>query len=191
MNINLSWDLFIIVFFVVIVAYSLIIGRDSTLKVILGTYVAALSADAGGSLFAKYFAGSEAFVNLLKFAQLGTEYEAVIFVKVLLFVALVILFAVKGSFFVETADDSSSIIRMVLSVVYAIMSAGLVISIILVFVSGVSFIGGGNSQTTGAALWEVYSQSQLVRSMISNSHVWFAVPALSFLIHSLYSGGKE
>ena len=172
-------------------AYSLIIGRDNTLKVILGTYVAALSADAGGSLFAKYFAGSEVFVNLLKFAQLGTEYEAVIFVKVLIFVALVILFAVKGAFYVETVDDRSSLIRVVLSLLYAAMSAGLIISIILVFVSGVSFIGGGNNQTTGSALWEVYNQSKLVHSMILNSQIWFAVPALSFLIHSLYSDSAK
>ena len=52
MNIELSWDLFVLVFFVVIMAYSLIIGRDNTLKVILGTYVAALTADAAGNLFA-------------------------------------------------------------------------------------------------------------------------------------------
>ncbi len=51
MNIQLTWDLFILVFFVVIVAYSLIIGRGNTLKVILGTYVAALAADAFGNIF--------------------------------------------------------------------------------------------------------------------------------------------
>lgn len=187
MNIHLSWDLFIIVFFVIIVAYSLIIGRDNTLKVILGTYVAALAADAAGNLFATHFTGSETFVKLLKFLQLGTEDEAVIFVKVLVFVTMVILFAVKGAFFVQTSNDRSSSVRMILSIVYAVMSAGLIISIILVFVSGISFIGGGSPQTTGVALWELYSQSVLVHSIVSNSYVWFSIPALSFLVHSLYS----
>ncbi|MBI4231777.1 hypothetical protein HY605_00980 [Candidatus Peregrinibacteria bacterium] len=191
MNLELSWDLFIIVFFVVIVAYSLIIGRDNTLKVILGTYVAALAADSAGNLFGKYFSGSAAFNKILTFAQLGTEDQAVIFSKVLLFVTLVILFAVKGAFYVETADDRSAPVRMVLSIVYAIMSAGLVISTILVFVSGVSFVGGGNTETTGSALWEMYNKSSLVRSIVSNSYLWFSVPALAFLIHSFYSHNDE
>lgn len=191
MDIRLSWDLFIIVFFVVIVAYSLIIGRDNTLKVILGTYVAGLAADATGNLFGKYFSGSEMFVKFLKFLNLGTDEEAVVFVKVLIFVALVIMFSVKGAFSVNTADDRSGPIRMALSIIYACMSAGLIISIILVFVSGVSFIGGGSAQTTDTALWAMYSQSKLVRSIVSNSYLWFSVPALSFLIHSLYSTRKE
>ena len=187
MDIRLSWDLFIVVFFIVIVAYSLIIGRDNTLKVILGTYVAALSADAAGNLFGKYFSGSEMFIKLLKFAQLGNESEAVIFIKVIAFISMVILFAVKGAFFVETLSDRSGPVRFVISLVYAIMSAGLVISIILVFVSGISFIGGGSTETTQGALWSIYNQSQFVRSIVSNSYFWFSAPALAFLVHSLYS----
>lgn len=191
MDIRLSWDLFVVVFFVIIVAYSLIIGRDNTLKVILGTYVAALSADAAGNLFGKYFSGSELFIKLLKFAALGTEDAAVVFVKVIVFVGLVILFSVKGAFFVQTIDDRSGPVRFIVSCLYAFMSAGLIISVILVFVSGISFIGGGSNETTGTALWDVYSQSKFVRSLVSNSYFWFSAPALAFLIHSLYTKKQE
>lgn len=191
MDIRLSWDLFIVVFFVIIVAYSLIIGRDNTLKVILGTYVAALAADATGNLFGKYFSGSEMFVKLLKFASLGTESAAVVFIKVLVFIGLVILFSVKGAFFVQTVDDRSGPVRFIVSMLYSFMSAGLIISVILVFVSGISFIGGGSSETTGTALWEIYSQSKFVRSIVANSYFWFSAPALAFLIHSLYSQKQQ
>lgn len=187
MDIHLSWDLFIIVFFVVIGAYSLIIGRDNTLKVILGTYVAALAADAGGSIFGKYFSGSELFLKILKFASLGTESAAVVFMKVLFFVTLVILFAVKGAFFVQTSSDRSGPIRFIISMMYAFMSAGLIISVVLVFVSGVSFVGGGNTQTTGSALWTIYSQSQMVKTIVGNSYFWFFVPAFAFLVQSIYN----
>lgn len=187
MDIRLSWDLFIVVFFVIIVAYSLIIGRDNTLKVILGTYVAALAADASGNLFGKYFSGSELFIKLLKFAALGTEDAAVVFIKVVVFVALVILFAVKGAFFVQTVSDRSGPIRFIINCIYAVFSAGLIISVILVFVSGVSFIANGSQETTGTALWSIYSQSEFVRSIVSNSYFWFSAPALVFLIQSLYS----
>lgn len=186
MNISLSWDLFVIVFFVVIVAYSFIIGRDNTLKVILGTYVSMIAADAGGNLFADYFAGSQMFMKLLNFASVNNEQEAVVFVKVIVFVVLVILFAVRGAFIVDTVDDRSAAIRLVLSVLYAVMSAGLIISTILVFISGVSLVGGGDFGTDNA-LWGIYDSSNMIRSIVNNSHLWFSMPALSFLIHSLYT----
>lgn len=191
MDIRLSWDLFIVVFFVIIVAYSLIIGRDNTLKVILGTYVAALASDAAGNLFGKYFSGSELLMKLLKFAALGTEDAAVVFIKVVAFVALVILFAVKGAFFVQTVSDRSGPIRFIINCIYAVFSAGLIISVILVFVSGVSFIANGSEQTTGTALWSIYSQSKFVRSIVGNSYFWFSAPALVFLIQSLYNKKAE
>ncbi|MBD3360646.1 hypothetical protein GF366_02470 [Candidatus Peregrinibacteria bacterium] len=190
MNISLSWDLFIIVFFVVIIAYSFIIGRDNTLKVILGTYVSMVAADAGGNLFGEYFSGSALFMKILKMAAVGNEEEAVIFVKVFLFVILVILFAVKGAFEVSTVDDRSAAIRMVLSMVYAFLSAGLIISAILVFVSGGPFLASGPEET-GAALWDIYNKSRLIRMMVTHSYLWFSLPALSFLIHSLYTRKSE
>ena len=186
MDIQLSWDLFIIVFFVIIGAYSLIIGRDNTLKVILGTYIAALAADSIGNIFGKYFAGSEGFIKLLQLLQLGNESETVVFVKILVFIIMVILFAVKGSFSVSTMKEKSGMICMFLSSMYAIMSAGLIISVILVFVSGVSFVSG--AQSASVTLTDIYNESVLVRSMVSNSYLWFSIPALTFLFHSLYNG---
>ena len=191
MNISLSWDLFVVVFFVVIIAYSLIIGRNNTLKVILGTYVAALAADAVGNLFGKYFSGSELLVKLLKFLSLGTEDATVVFVKVIAFVALVILFSVKGAFFVDTTHDRSGPIRLIISFLYAALSAGLIISIILVFVSGISFIGGDATAGNNTTIWEIYNQSKFVRSFITNSYFWFSAPAIAFLIHSLYTEKQE
>ncbi len=187
MTITLSWDLFVLVFFVVIVAYSFIVGRDSTLKIILGTYVSMIAADAGGTIFSQYLSGSVMFTNLLKFAAVGNEQEAMVLVKVVIFIAFVIIFAVKGAFEVDTVDDRSVSVRFVLSVVYAIMSAGLIVSAVLVFVSGISFIGLGEPKTTVTALWDVYNESALIRSIINNSALWFSLPALAFLVHSLYT----
>lgn len=191
MDITLSWDLFVLVFFVVIVAYSLIIGTDNTQKVILGTYVSALAADALGNLLSKSLAGSEAFQGVLEFAEVSRDDEAVVFVKVLVFVVMVILFAVKGAFTVNTVEDRSTPIRMALAALYAAMSAGLIISVILVFVSGVSFVGGGSPETPGTALWDLYNQSEMIRSILSNAYLWFSLPALAFLVHSFYGHPKD
>lgn len=191
MDLRLSWDLFVLVFFIVIVAYSFIIGRDNTLKVILASYVAALAADASGNFLGKFIQNSQAFDKLLNIVGVANEMEAIVFTKVIVFVFLVILVSVKGAFSVSTADDRSAPMRLVLSCIYAVMSAGLIISVIIVFVSGVSFVGGGSPQTTGTALWPIYNSSELVKTMISNTYLWFSIPAFAFLIHSIYSAGKQ
>ena len=187
MNIVLSWDLFVIVFFVVIVAYSCIIGRDNTLKVILGTYVSMIAAEAGGNLFQQYLGGSELFLKILSLATVGNEQEAGVLVKVVIFVILVILFAVKGAFEVTTIDDRSAPVRLVLSMLYAVMSAGLIISTILVFVSGVSFFTAGGPEAATTAIWDIYNKSQIIRAIVSHSYFWFSIPALAFLIQSLHT----
>ena len=191
MNILLSWDLFVTVFFIVIVAYSFIVGRDNTLKVILGTYVSMIAADATGNLFGKYFGSSEMFMKILRLADVTTDSEAVVFVKVVIFVILVILFAILGAFQVRTVDDRSVIVRIGLSVIYAVMSAGLIISVILVFVSGLSIIGGGNIETLETALFGIYNRSTIIRNIITHANLWFALPALAFLLHSYYSSDVD
>lgn len=188
MNLQLTWDLFVLVFFIVIVSYSLIIGRDNTLKVILGTYVAGFTADALGNLFSMYFAGTPLLNQILKASQFGTETEAIIFVKVLVFVAMVILFAVKGAFSVDVQENSSSTMRLGFSVVYAVLSAGLIISIILVFVSGYSFVGG-KIATADTSLLNLATQSMLIKSIVTHSYLWFSLPAVVFLVQSFY--GKK
>lgn len=191
MNVELSWDLFVLVFFVVIVAYSFIIGTNNTLKVIVGTYVAALAADSLGNLMGKTLNDSAALDPVLAFAQVGTESEAVVFVKVIAFVLMVILFAVRGAFEVDAVEDRSFPVRTIINALYAGMSAGLIVSVILVFVSGVSFVGGGNAETPGTALWDLYNQSQIIRSILSNAYLWFSVPAVAFLVHSIYGHGEK
>ena len=191
MNVVLSWDLFVLAFFVVIIAYSFIIGRDNTLKVILGTYVAILAADAVGALFGQYFAGSEIFLKVLQGAAVNNDQEAVIFVKVMVFIVFLILFAVRGAFYVDTSEEDSSLMRMVLTFLYGVLSAGLIVSAILTFISGVAFIGGGSVETTKTALWDIYNQSEVIRTMVQYTYLWFSIPALAFLLHSLHTHKVE
>ena len=66
MNIVLSWDLFIVVFFSVIIAYSFIVGRNQTIKIIIGTYMATLAADGVANLAHKYLGGPTPIVRRAK-----------------------------------------------------------------------------------------------------------------------------
>ncbi len=186
MNVNLSWDLFVIVMFVVIMAYSLIMGRDSTLKVILGTYISAFAADALGNLFESYFANSAFFNNILGMLSVTSSADAIVLVKIMTFVLLVILFAVRGAFEIHTYEDNSSAVKLVIDFTYAFLSAALIVTCILTFVAGNTFVGE-RSQPLSLALFNIINSSKMIAKIISHSYMLFALPAVAFLVHSLYS----
>ncbi len=180
MNLHLSWDLFILVFFAVVVAYSFIIGRNQTLKVILGTYVSILCADGLGNLFARYLAPSQAFLRFMKLFAVGSEDQAIIFFKVLIFLVLIVLISIRGMFQVESEEHGSMSVRIIVLFLLGLMSAGLMMSTVLVFISGSSLIG--TDITGGNILLEVYNDSRLVRIMVDFANVWFFLPGIAFII---------
>lgn len=179
MNLHLSWDLFILVFFAIVIAYSFIIGRNQTLKVILGTYVAILSADGLGNVFAKYFASSETFLKVLKLFSIAGEDQAVIFFKILVLLILIVLISVRGLYSVDAEDGRPATIRIIILLLLGLMSGGLMMSAVLVFVSGGSLINtvGGNN-----VLLDVYNSSRLVKVMLDFANFWFFLPGITFII---------
>jgi hypothetical protein len=183
MTLRLSWDLFILVFFAVVIAYSFIIGRNQTLKVILGTYVAILCADGLGNLFGKYFASSESFLRFLRFFSSGNEVQAITFLKVIVLIALVVLISVRGLFQVDAEDDRTFSLRLSILLLLGVLSAGLMISGVLVFVSGASFIGGPLYESN--LLADVYRNSRFVQIMIDYANLWFFLPGAVFVAMGL------
>lgn len=186
MDLHLSWDLFIIVFFGIIVAYSIIIGRNNNLKVILATYVGALCADAVGNLFAGTLQLSDNFMKLLSLFYIRTPEEAIVLVKIVTFLGLIVLLSVRGSYQVEVASSGPSPVRLAMNLMFGFLNATLIICIALIFISGSSFIIGSG---TGAspAFQDIYNQSNLAKILVDHYSIWFLFPALSFLGVSLLS----
>lgn len=172
MDIRLSWDLFIIVFFAVIIAYSFIIGRNQTLKVIIGTYLAILTADGLGNLFQQYL--------LPTIPSLEGEQgdQALILMKIIVFIAVIVLVAVKGSFSVDVMADKAMTTRFLATFIFGVLNAGLIVSTILVFISGFSFVNGFYGMMS---VTSVYQESEFVRMMVDNYNVWFSLPAIVFV----------
>lgn len=179
MNLHLSWDLFILVFFAVVIAYSFIIGRNQTLKVILGTYIAILCADGLGNLFAKYFASSEAFLRFLKLFSIGGHDQAIAFFKVFVLLVLIVLIAVRGLFQVEVNDSSPATLKLGMLLLLGILSGGLMVSAVLVFISGTSLIGAAANGAN--ILTDVYTASHLARIMVDYANFWFFLPGVTFV----------
>lgn len=179
MQINLSWDLFIIVFFTIIIAYSFIIGRNQTLKVIISTYIAILTADGIGNIIEKFI--SPQVINIV-FPR--TDFlTAAIIIKILIFVFVIVILAMKGKFEVESGGERSPSMSMIVSALFGVLSAGLIISTILFYMSGGSFLQPSFLGGAGA-ISSIRRGSLLIGHLIDYYNLWFSMPAIVFALTS-------
>src|SRR3989338_9746477 len=163
MEINLSWDLFVVVFFTVIIAYSFIIGRNQTLKIIISSYIAILAADGIGNLIERYLIGQ---VTSGSGATLSASESSLIILKIVIFVFTIVLITTRGRFAINVGKMHSSFIGIALTLTYGILSAGLITSTILIYASGSSLVSESKLIMNEAVL-AIYHQSELVRLMIN------------------------
>ena len=65
MELTLSWDLFVIVFFAVVITYSFIIGKHESVKIIIATYIAIVAAQGMGNLLERLSGESEPLFSMV------------------------------------------------------------------------------------------------------------------------------
>lgn len=182
MQILPTWDLFIIVFFAIVVAYSFIVGRNSTLKIIIATYIAILTADGFGNILDRFVLSDPRFAEN---AALGPG--ALVIFKILLFVLVILLVTVRGSFFVAMDRERSVVLSLATNAAFGFLSAGLIVSTILVYISGGVFVGNATA-TVGV---DITTDSTLAKLMTENYNIWFALPAVAFVVMSFVGGEKD
>jgi len=180
MEINLSWDLFVIVFFTVIIAYSFIIGRNQTLKIIIASYIAILASDGIGNLIERYFMSDKPLVRLFDFS--GNE-SSLIVLKIIILVFTIVIIATRGRFTIDMEKMKSPMMTLILNLTYGVLCAGLITSTILIYASGASLVQETNIIMNEAVL-QMYRASYMVQMMINNYNVWFSLPAITFVISS-------
>ncbi|MFH1375900.1 MAG: hypothetical protein ABIH35_04505 [Patescibacteria group bacterium] len=183
MQILPTWDLFIIVFFAIILAYSFIVGRNATLKIVIATYIAILTADGFGNIIDRYFLSPDRLVDVATAA--GPE--SLVILKILIFVLVILLVTVRGSFFVALDRERSVLISIATTGAFGFLSAGLIISTILVYISGGVFVGSA----TSAIGVDITADSMLARLMTENYNIWFSLPAIAFVVASFVGGEKD
>lgn len=187
MYVDPSWDLFIIVFFAIVVAYSFIIGRNYTLKIIIASYIATLAADGLGNILEVYLIGRNADAAIINF---NIDGQTLALTKITVFVVTIVLIAIKGSFHIDLPPERQKFLNFFMTASYGVLSAGLLISTILVYASGVSFVAASSGGAAGA-LAGVYENSFLVRMMIDGYSWWFSLPAIAFVLSSFLAEPSE
>ncbi|MDB4978674.1 MAG: hypothetical protein JWM56_860 [Candidatus Peribacteria bacterium] len=172
MYVTLSWDLFIIVFFALIMTYTFIIGKKEAVKIILGTYIAIVAVQGIGSLLLRFNADLEIIWSTF---GLIMNTQIISMIKLFFFVVIILFLAVRGGVQVVYLKEESSIINGALTGIFGFATAGLLISTLLTFVAGVPLLDMALAQS--AAVSPLIQQSQLMQLMILNQDLWFALPA--------------
>ncbi len=176
-DIRLSWDLLILVFFALVIAYSFIIGRNQALKVIISSYMAVLTADGISGLFENYLLPAAPALQ----GEAGEQ--TLILMKMFLFVLVMVVLVIKGGYRVDLLPESSLLTRFLSNFSFGFLCAGLMVSTLLVYLTGGSFVTG----TVQAAMdTNLYKESEMVRLMIDNYSLWFALPAIAIVLVSFF-----
>jgi len=184
MQINLSWDLFIIVFFTLVLSYSFIIWYSKTLKIILSSYIAVLVADWIWNLLVNLLFKDFPDLNIF-FFQEGDPIFIVF--KITLFIISLVVLSVGWWFEIEWVDAPTDLHKVLYTFIFWALSALLIISVILVFASWSSFLQGWWLNIATSTIKEMYDSSFLVQLIILNYNLIFIIPAIIFVILSLTS----
>ncbi len=179
MEIALTWNLVILSAFVMLCAYSFLLGQDSTIKLILSIYIAILASDGVAGVLKRFV-----FDPSPGFQQLFGENEVQIFtwIRIILLIVAVVIFVVKSGFHVVLEKHERWAVRLLLHGLFSGLSALLFLSTILIYMSGNSFVEG----MLFAKEIQVYEQSLLAQVLIDYYQIWFSLPAIAFLITSFF-----
>ncbi len=177
MEIALTWDLLVIVFFAVIVAYSFIVGKDESVKIIIASYISIVAVQAIGNILELFTGESRSLMDMLGF---GIDMQIVSIIKLILFVVMIIFLSIRGGFEMEYAKELGPMWDPVLTGAFGFATAGLLLSALLTYIAAMPLL----DDTLGAAplLTPLLQNSTLVQAMVDYQNVWFALPAFLLLV---------
>lgn len=177
MQLTLSWDLIVIVFFALILAYSFIVGKNESAKIIIASYIAIVAVQAIGNLLALGLGEGQ---TAAQFLGLGLSTNVLSTVKLILFVATIIVLAIRGGFEMEYGKEITGIWNTVLTAAFGIATAGLLLTALLTDIAGKPILD--SSLKTAPLLAPLFQQSQLVQIVVEYQNVWFCLPAVLLVI---------
>ena len=182
MDLTLTWDLLIILFFAIVIAYSFIVGKEESGKIIVASYVAAIAVAGIGNLLDVLGDPRDGIGEILGF---GFSPNILSSIKLLLFTAVIIILAVRGGFQIDYEKEFSPIVNFLITTFYGFATAGLLLCILLAYVAHAPMLSP--EVGSSAAIAPLLGQSQMVPLLIDYQNVWFSVPAILLLGVGLWS----
>lgn len=158
-----------------ILAYSFIIGRKQTMKIIIATYIAFLASD-GLSYFLKNTIGFSVPAKIFGFSQPN----AAILVAILLFIIFIVIMARHHAYDVNIEDGVADAKYMITTSFAAVLSAILIVSCVLFYLSG-NTMTVLDEHVSKSSILAVARQSEIAKAMVDYFYVSFFMPAISLI----------
>lgn len=181
MDITLTWDLVIIVFFAIVTAYSYIVGKKECVKVVVGTYMAAVAVQGLITLIARSQPHVISLVNTMGF---GLNGDMLNITKLLLFMLTMILIAVRGGFEVEYSKENWGLINIAVTGAFGITTAALILVTLVTYIAGVAILSP--TLALSPTIAPILAQSELLQILVQYQDVWYALPAMLLLVVGFY-----
>ena len=176
MDLTLSWDLFIIVFFAMVIAYAFIIGKHDSVKLIIATYIATVAVQGLGNILERLTGESHAVLVVL---GLSVDSTILATTKLIVFAAAVIFIMVRGGINIEYGKEPGKVLSTIIIGLFGFATAGLILSTLMTFVAGSAILDATLAESTNMS--PIIQQSKLMQLLIFNQDLWFALPAILLL----------
>ena len=174
MNLTLSWDLFIVIFFALVISYSFIIGKKESVKIIVSSYIAIVAVQGIGN-FGQRMLGFTETQSMLSSVGIPLDLSIISIVKLTLFITIVVFLTIRAGLHVQYAKDGSIAMSIGMTVLCGFATAGLLLATLLTFIAGAPLLDMHITATPG--LEAILKQSELMSLMIQNLDLWFTLPA--------------
>ena len=168
-----TWDLIVTFVFIILIIYGLALGRERVLVLLASSYIGLVVATIWGNSMFDVLSGSSATSSGITI----TTNASLFAVKSIIFVVLTLLLVVKGDFFKKASTAHDGIFSLVISSLYAIGSAGLILTSLASFLP--------DTQRT-----DILTDSTLAASLI-NFQVWWIVLPVILIIASGFKNSNN
>lgn len=173
MHLTLSWDLFIIVFFAIVVTYTFIIGKKESVKIIVSTYIAIVAVQGIGNVLQRFVGDPTVYAA---YFGIPSSLDVLSLLKLVLFVAVMIFLAVRAGFEMNYTKDTNVVVGILITILCGVATAALLLSTLLAFTAGTPLLAMNLAQTSTFS--SIINQSQLLQFMVVNQDLCFSFPAL-------------
>lgn len=182
MDLTLTWDLLLILFFAIVIAYSFIVGKEESAKIIIASYIAAVAVQGLGNIGDMLTQDASVVADVLGFTVSENIMSSV---KLLLFTVIIIVLAVRGGLQVDYEKTFPGWVELLITTAYGLATGGLLLCILLTYVAQAPILSTSIGQSP--SLIPLVGQSQLVSVMVDYQNLWFAAPAILLLGIGLWS----
>ncbi len=166
-----TWDLFITLFFIVVISFAFILRREKIGIVIVSIYIALAVASELGNAIHNLLSGSGYVADHIWIAS-----NAPIFaIKTFLFIGLILLLSLKGEHAQVGEAGGQTIVGAITTGIYGFLAAGLIVT------SEIHFMAEETK-------YILYSQSHLADLVMRYRSWWLLLPIIIMIVTSMWRG---